>query len=272
MSACYAAHLPLPHPTRYVIKKGMLKTGALKWYDWQYYSIFPQLFHKFGSLRMISQETMEAQQAHMNQFTQRSNGWGNVGRRMKSWIAESVQAVKEGMARRAAQARSMERWLYERCTLSWFGQVHEVFERLEKRKEEGQFIPYIGDDYSHAYVPAHNSWKAVSPNALKIVAHSRLKGKNAATFTELRRQVLAHRTDLPEDLAHCAAWGAEDRHTYLLKRRKARWHNAKGQGSGRELLHRKAEVAEDERKALQRMFGPKGMFPIGCGRARTSML
>ena len=79
------------------MKKALIKNDGMKWYDWMFWSLFPKLFDEFGALRLISQETIEAQMALDNQHMQRSNGFGNVGRRLASAVSAGVEATPEAV-------------------------------------------------------------------------------------------------------------------------------------------------------------------------------
>ena len=67
------------HARWYVLKKALL-VEKLVWYDWQLWSVFSDMFERFGSLRLICQEGMEGQQAINNDLARRSNHGANAGR------------------------------------------------------------------------------------------------------------------------------------------------------------------------------------------------
>ena len=251
----------------YVLKKALIKNDGMRWYDWQFWSIFPKLLDTFGSLRLISQETVEAQMALNNQHMTRSNGFSNAGARLKEAVHGGVEKLKEYMARRAANARSMWRWLWERQLVSWMAPVHEVFDRMEARKAKGEAMPFAGDDYTDAYEPAHRSFETISPTALKLLGRSRAKGKDRPQIVELRKLVQQHLVDLPEDVEKYKEYPEADKYKELQKARKKRWAAAKGEGSGKQLLHTPLALEEHTYKAhLLRLFGANGVFPMPYGR------
>ena len=268
----------------YVLKKVMIKNEGLKWYDWQFWSIFPILLERFGSLRLISQETQEAQQALNNQLLQRSNGFGNVGRLTNKSIADGT--TQEYKDTRKKGARTVQRWLWERQELSWFAQVHEVFDRLEVFKAAGNMVPYLGEPWSYAHVPAVLSFEKVTPPAIRLIARSRARGRDRAKLTLLARLVRDAQADLQEDVDRVACMAPEDRRVALLRARKQRfvrdhkkWDD---EDSIKALLHR--ALALDERSVdeqgdrlcrfqrkelLMATFGEDGTYPFPCGRDRA---
>jgi hypothetical protein len=253
----------------YLLKKALIKSGAMKWYDWQYWSMFPILFDKFGSLRLISQETMEGQQAILNQQLHRSNGFGNVGRRLKSAVQAGAEAVKEYMEKRKKKARGMTRWLFERLFLGFMVPVRELFERLEALKAAGKGRAYRGEPFSHAYVPACNSFTLTTSTAFKLVGRSRAAGVDRPLITALLEKVEAARQDLDEDVEKFQHMSPADRRIHLLRARKKRWKLDNGAGSGKQLLHTRAELSENGAYVLLPVFGSGGRFPMGFGRERV---
>jgi hypothetical protein len=68
------------HARWYALTKVCMHDESLVWYDWQMFSAFALMFDAFGSLRLICQEGMEAQQRLNNDLQRRSNGGANAGR------------------------------------------------------------------------------------------------------------------------------------------------------------------------------------------------
>ena len=251
----------------YVLKKAAVKNDGLRWYDWQFYSLFPKLFYMFGSLRLLSQEVMEAQMALNSRLLQRSNGFSNAGRR-------SLKAIREGttaayMAARKALMRTPWQWLWERQLLAWIAPYSELFTRLEEAKRTGRVKDYEGD--AHSYVEAHRSFKRVSPVALKHIARARARhAPNRPSLAALASSVAAHVQDLEADVDRARCMDEEDGRKYLLMQRKKRWKSAKGEGSGKQLLHADLPVPGGE-KVVHAMFGRAGRYPTGCGRKRVCL-
>ena len=280
------------HARQYVLKKAVL--GApLRWYDWQLFSVFSKFFDTFGSLRLISQETMEGQMPHMNRALQRSNGGANAGRKpAASTLAELRMTMPEYMKQRAAKKRTMSRWLFERTELSWFAQVHEVFERLEALKAAGTYIAYA------LYCTRQRSFDDVTPLAIKLLARSRARAHDAnGTLEKLRDAVLEYYapTAAEEAPGHALLDDAGKKRVILVAR-KARW-KGRGGKEGRALLHADVPLAVEGEEGwswgmlvscqgkvsagraglvsptpgrawLLSMFGKQGRFPMGCGRHR----
>ena len=275
----FPLHSALPLVARrYVLKKSLIRTAGLRWYDWQFWSVFPYLFFKFGSLRRISQEPVEAQMALNNQTMARSNSGANTGRITNH--AKETNTVKEYLEQRKKRKRSLQRWLYERQVLNHMSAVHTLFERIEARRARGAMLPYDGPAYTTAYVPAMRGFKHVAPLAIKVIASSRARGPDRPHLTALADAVTDYYAPFPpEKEAELARMEPERRRVVRMKLRKARWQSSRGEESGRQLLHTELRLAQlrgeqwpaVDRDLVLRMFGRDGRFPMGCGRERGDL-
>ena len=78
----------------YVISKATLVPEGLVWYDWQLFSLMPNLFDRYESLQLISQEGMEAYQKLNNGLQRNSNNFSNAGAIPEKVKLEGMDAVK----------------------------------------------------------------------------------------------------------------------------------------------------------------------------------
>ena len=83
------------HARFYVLRKVCIADTSLCWYDWQLHSAFPTLFNAFGSLRLLCQEGMEAQQRLNNDLNRRGNNGSNAGRIPNHVINRGIEAIAE---------------------------------------------------------------------------------------------------------------------------------------------------------------------------------
>eukprot|EP00966_Prymnesium_polylepis_P328908 7384682-Prymnesium_polylepis.1 len=133
----------------YVAKKVAINDEALVWYDWQLHSIMPKLFDAFGSLRLICQEGMEAQQRLNNDLQRRSNNHCNGGRIPNKTKAAGEKAIAAYMLERLKKMKSPAQWLWEQMLLSFVATFQSAFERMEACKTAGKVVDWMG-----TFVPA----------------------------------------------------------------------------------------------------------------------
>ena len=153
----------------YVMKKVLINDEALVWYDWQMFSIFPLLFDSFGSLRLICQEGMEAQQRLNNDLQRRSNHHSNSGRIPNAVKAKGVGAIAAYLKERASRVKAPARWLWEQMLLSFMAAFQGPFERMEACTAGGKLI-----DWEATFVPAWQSFAKVSRLRIYMGYNTRL--------------------------------------------------------------------------------------------------
>ena len=240
----------------YVLKKVLINDESLCWYDWQLYSVFTKLFDAFGSLRLICQEGMEAQQKLNNDLQRRSNNGANAGRIKKSVIARGEAAIAEYLAERKKKCKSPARWIWEMMLLSFMATFQDAFERFETCKEKGRVV-----DWATEFVPAWATFKFLMNQRVKRVARVRraLDAKHQPDadkryYKLLRDEYLAYYSSVPcEDDEYFPDLRPEDRLKKVRKERRERWMT-----NGPSLLY--APIYEGQGP----MRGSKGGF---CERA-----
>ena len=141
----------------YVAKKAMLRAGACTWYDFQLYSIMTELFDKFQSLMLISQEGQEACQAMQNRFCRWSNHFTNAGRIPFAALKAGFEAVRSYLARRKQQVKSPEWWLWSKNMMCFYATHHAAFETVEECKRLGREW-----DWGYEYCPRWRSCKTIA--------------------------------------------------------------------------------------------------------------
>jgi hypothetical protein len=208
------------HARWYVLTKVCMHDEALVWYDWQMFSAFPLQFDAFGSLRLICQEGMEAQQRLNNDLQRRSNGGGNVGAVPKAVRAKGLVAIAAYMRERARNMRSPVRWIWEQMLLTFMAAFQGPLERLEALKAAGKEVDWATD-----YVPAWVSFMAMGVVRHRVTAKVKLwRVGGERTRKLLRAEWLAYR--MPCECELEILWpqlDPVDRPKILAKARRARF-------------------------------------------------
>ena len=125
------------HATMYVMKKSRIRAGITIWYDWQMYSNMANLFDKFGSLQLISQEGMEAVQKRMNMLLRLGNNFANVGRIPWRVLRAGREAIRAYMNTRAKKKKTPEKWLWMKNFHSFAAKNEDVLARVERHRRGG---------------------------------------------------------------------------------------------------------------------------------------
>jgi hypothetical protein len=167
-------HLVEEHLALYTVRKAMLWPGSLTWYDTSCLYALGQQMRQWGSLRLVSQEGMEAVswawveracartrdarsatrlelsaravvcrlraqwQKKLNEILRLNNGFANAGAIPKSVHELGVEAVDAYRNARAEDKPSDPRWVYEQALLQQHAQwveVLEVRDALEKAQD-----------------------------------------------------------------------------------------------------------------------------------------
>ena len=152
----------------YVTEKAKLRPGACCWYDWQLFSVMTEMFDKFESLMLISQEGMEACQKRNNMLMRLGNNFSNAGRIPWRVIQAGVEAVRTYMAERKKKKKSPAEWLWWRNVMSFFTTFKDVFERVETYKREGRTL-----DWRTEFSPQWVSCIALTILVCRIKARAR---------------------------------------------------------------------------------------------------
>ena len=209
----------------YVAEKVTINNEAMVWYDWQLWSIMPMLFDAFGSLRLICQEGMEAQQRLNNDIQRRSNGNGNAGRIPNKTKAAGVAAIKAYLLDRAKRMKTPAQWLWEQMLLSFVATYQSAFERLEACREAEKVV-----DWATEFVPAWTSFKWLSRARCNLASSARMNldrrahGGESLYHAQLLREYHAYYA--PCDCEAEETWSLlrpEDRLVRLHTERHRRW-------------------------------------------------
>lgn len=118
------------HMRRFALHKALLWPGRLTWYDTQMLYAFPKLMRQWGSLRLLSQEGMEAWQKVLNDILRLGNGFANTGAIPKAVHAKGEAAEREYMCKRAADKPDDAQWVYNQAVLGQHAHDTDVLKRL----------------------------------------------------------------------------------------------------------------------------------------------
>lgn len=144
------------HAKFYVRAKANIRSGIITWYDWQMFSIMSELFDRFMSLRLISQEGMEACQSRQNMFMRLCHHFANVGRIPRATKELGKAAVLAYMSRRASEKKTPEKWLWLRNVSAFWGNFLEVFENVTELVQKGEEC-----DWETELVPEWRAFTAI---------------------------------------------------------------------------------------------------------------
>ena len=127
------------HMRRFAMHKAMLWPGKLTWYDTQLLYAFPKLMRQWGSLRLLSQEGMEAWQKVLNDILRLGNGFANTGAIPKDVHAKGEAAERAYMAKRAAEKPDDAHWVYNQALLGQHAYDADVLKRLAALQATPEF-------------------------------------------------------------------------------------------------------------------------------------
>ena len=114
------------------------------------------------SLRLISQEGMEACQSRQNMFLRLCNGFSNAGRIPEAAKRAGKAAVLAYMKKRAEEKKSPEKWLWLRNASAYWGNFVDLFEGIMELVREGKECDWKAD-----FVP---EWRAFMAICLTYIA------------------------------------------------------------------------------------------------------
>lgn len=96
----------------------------------------------WGSLRLISQEGMEAFQEKLNEILWMGNGFANAGA-IPRWVHEVGEAETAAyMERRAAEKTSEPRWIFEQALLQQHAHMADVTAASEDLRTRGEVVTW----------------------------------------------------------------------------------------------------------------------------------
>ena len=158
------------HAQSYVMRKALLRPGRLCWYDWQLWSAFPLLFHRSGSLRLLSQEGMEGQQKLNNEIANRSNGWCNAGAVPKGIMMLGEIVVKAYKAVRLRLVTPAAQWMWQQMQLCWLGHTDDT---VGLARSVGA-NPERCLDWQDEFTPTWHAYLLFAPVYCRYLAKARL--------------------------------------------------------------------------------------------------
>ena len=121
----------------YVVNKLLLWPASNTWYDNECLYHLGEMHEQWGSLRLVSQEGMEAWQKKLNEVLRLSNSFANAGAIPKAVVRRGEKAKKEYIAERAENMPSSARWVFEQALLQHHSYLIDVHAARDlARKEE----------------------------------------------------------------------------------------------------------------------------------------
>tara|TARA_B100000795_G_scaffold244218_1_gene208624 strand:- start:185 stop:1270 length:1086 start_codon:yes stop_codon:yes gene_type:complete len=134
------------HMRRFALHKAMLWPGKLTWYDTQLLYAFPKLMRQWGSLRLLSQEGMEAWQKVLNDILRLGNGFANTGAIPKKVHDMGEAAELAYMRKRAEDKPDDAHWVYNQALLGQHAYDADVLKRLaELEAMPGRVVLWRGE-------------------------------------------------------------------------------------------------------------------------------
>ena len=210
------------HARFYVLRKVCICEDALVWYDWQLHAVFPHLFQAFGSLRLICQEGVEAQQRLNNDLARRGNNGANVGRIPNNVIVRGVQAIAAYLRERKAAMASIAQTLWEKQLLSFCAEGQAAYEEYERLEAAGHAI-----DWETGFEPAWQSFIHVTHSWVRWAAMARFKlaqRKGSPHYDLMRSEYFLYYAPVPcESEEGFDALPEAVRRARVRTQRRARW-------------------------------------------------
>jgi hypothetical protein len=134
------------HLALYVVSKLHLWPCSNTWYDNECLYTMGQMHEDWGSLRLMSQEGMEAWQKQLNEVLRLGNGFANAGAIPKATKKKGKAAVEAYKEKRAADKPSSARWIYEQGLLRDHAHWQPTLCARDALRKAGKEIS--SDDYS----------------------------------------------------------------------------------------------------------------------------
>lgn len=122
---------------------------STSWYDDECLYTFGRLHEYWGSLRLVSQEGMEAWQKKLNEVLRQSNGYANAGAIPKAVKRGGKKKRKAYMEKRAAERPSSAQWIYEQAMLQQHAYHADVHAARDVLRDAGHVVQH--DAFSTAW-------------------------------------------------------------------------------------------------------------------------
>lgn len=137
----------------YFSSKMLLWPESNTWYDNECLYTFGAMHAKWGSLRLVSQEGMEAWQKKLNEVLRLGNGFANAGAIPKDVKEAGQAAVDAYMIKRKDAIPSSAQWVYEQAMLQQHAYTHDVLSARDELRREGKLIEWADFvDYWRRYM------------------------------------------------------------------------------------------------------------------------
>ena len=128
------------HLALYVASKLLLWPSSNTWYDNECLYTLGSQHEKWGSLRLMSQEGMEAWQKKLNELLRTGNGFANAGAIPKSEKRKGKAAVAAYMARRDADRPNSAQWVYEQAMVQQHAYSTDVYAQRDALRQSGKVV------------------------------------------------------------------------------------------------------------------------------------
>ena len=133
----------------YVGSKLLRWPASNTWYDNECMYVMGWMHERWGSLRLISQEGMEAFQKKLNEILRMGNGFANAGA-IPRRVHEAGEAEKAAyMERRASDKPSEPQWIFEQAMLQQHAYMAEVTAASEDLRTRGEVVTW--EEYTLAW-------------------------------------------------------------------------------------------------------------------------
>lgn len=188
------------HLPKYVVGKLMLWKGSNTWYDNHCMSVLPAMMRQWGSLRLVSQEGMEAWQKKLNEILRLNNGFANAGAIPLDVKDMGQEAVDAYLEIRAADRHSDARWVYEQALMRTHAIWQPTIAAAEEKKRDGSLLAGV--------VPSEMDWRDFYTywqrwlTCIRLLTYSlpriRLRGERSiggTYYTDLRNEYYRYHAD-----------------------------------------------------------------------------
>jgi hypothetical protein len=126
----------------YVAEKLARWPKSNTWYDNECMWVLGEMHQQWGSLRLISQEGMEAWQKKLNEILRMGNGFANAGAIPKDVKRAGKAAVQAYLLKRAKDKPSSAQWIYEQAMLQQHAYMANVWAARDELHKEGASIEW----------------------------------------------------------------------------------------------------------------------------------
>jgi hypothetical protein len=126
----------------YFAEKMRLWPQSNTWYDNECIYTLGFMHERWGSLRLVSQEGMEAWQKKLNEVLRLGNGFANAGAIPKDVVRAGEAAKAAYIAKRLADKPSSAQWIYEQAMLQQHAYWQSTIAARDLLDKEGETIEW----------------------------------------------------------------------------------------------------------------------------------